>query len=72
MGGALVSGANWSSALGVIRHLPASPLSPPQALMSLLPASPHSQKLYRDSLRKEAGFVKVVVSKNARDVMPPS
>ncbi|KAF8064345.1 phosphatidylethanolamine N-methyltransferase [Lyophyllum atratum] len=59
---ALISGSKLVLALAVVRHL---------ANWWFLSCveNPHMQKLYGDSLRKEAGFVKVmksVASKNAR------
>ncbi|KAJ7042973.1 phosphatidylethanolamine N-methyltransferase [Mycena alexandri] len=61
-GGALVSGSKLVLALAVIRHLS-------QWWFLSVVENPHMRKLYGDSLRKDAGFVKViksVASKNAR------
>ncbi|CAK5271251.1 unnamed protein product [Mycena citricolor] len=59
---ALVSGNKLVLALAVIRHLS-------QWWFLIFVENPHMRKLYGDSLRKDAGFVKVikgVASKNAR------
>ncbi|KAJ6554459.1 phosphatidylethanolamine N-methyltransferase [Mycena capillaripes] len=59
---ALVSGSKLVLTLAVIRHLS-------QWWFLKVVENPHMQKLYGDSLRKDAGFVKViksVASKNAR------
>ncbi|KAJ7270623.1 phospholipid methyltransferase-domain-containing protein [Mycena haematopus] len=59
---ALVSGSKLVLTLAVIRHLA-------QWWFLKVVENPHMQKLYGDSLRKDAGFVKViknVASKNAR------
>ncbi|KAJ6625971.1 phospholipid methyltransferase-domain-containing protein [Mycena sp. CBHHK59/15] len=59
---ALISGSKLVLTLAVIRHLS-------QWWFLSVVENPHMQKLYGDSLRKDAGFVKViksVASKNAR------
>ena len=51
------------------RKVTSSPFQLQQPSDTVFPDSPHMRKLYGDSLRKEAGFVKVikdVATKNAR------